>query len=219
MVNHYAVRLRASYEALQGTIGAWALRCDGVLCYEHVERAENIHCHLLLDNVGCSIDTLKGIMRQHGIDLKGAGQLSFKTKYKLACGDVVNITADNLGKYITYMTKGKYDPKYNKGYDPARIAQLKSEWVVYSNPYEHPLKEHMRGFDTFVSKKLSDVQNDMYNRIGLNKDIVRKWTFAYCSQLYEGNIHRQFKNLWGSMYETYCVRHKLLTDEQIQLRP
>ena len=213
----YAVRLRASWDALQTTIGQWALRCDKVLVYEHAERHENLHCHLLLEGVSCSIDTLKNDMRAHGLDLKGAGQLSFKTKFKLRSGDTVNITDDNKGRYVCYMSKGKYDPKYNKGYEPEWIALMKSHWVVYDNTPEHPLKQVYDDFETFVSKKQSLLENQIYERIGLNKDIIRAWAFDYTFALNKHIIHRGMKTQWACVYETFCIRHKLSVSKQVNL--
>ena len=213
----YAVRLRAGYETLATTIGAWAMRCEKVLCYEHDDRHENLHVHLLLEGVATSVDTLKNDMRARGIDLKGAGQLSFKTKFKLASGDVVNITDDTKGRYITYMSKGKYDPKYNKGYTADYIALAKSQWVVYDNKPDHPFKSVYEDFETYVSKQQSKLENEIYERIGLNKEIIRSWAFAYTFELEGRLIHRGQKTKWAMCYETFCIRHDLCVSKQIHL--
>jgi len=214
----YAVRLRASWDAIQTTIGQWALRCDKILCYEHDERHENIHCHLLLEGVSCSIDTLKGDMRQHGIDLKGAGQLSFKTKFKLRDGTVVNITDANKGRYVTYMSKGKYDPKYNKGYEPDWIALQKSHWIEYDNTPEHPFKQVYDDFETFVCKALTAPEYAMVEYQGLSKDRVVILAYNYTFALHNRMCHRGMRQHMTDCIDTYCLRHNLMTALNIRLK-
>lgn len=126
---NYAVRLTASFETLQTTVADWAMVSKHILCYEHPEPG-NIHCHLLLYGVYQTTENLKTIMRSHGVALKGAGQLSFKTTFtenKVK----IEITDETIPKFITYMSKGKYDPKYNKGYDEI-IPTCKSAWITYT---------------------------------------------------------------------------------------
>jgi len=130
----YAVRLRASYESLKTTVADWALLAEKLLCYEHNDKKENVHCHFLLYGVYDSVDTLKRKMRSHGIDLKGSGQLSFKTSFKLKDGTMVDITDETIPKYVTYMSKGKYNPSYNKGYDPQFIDDCKAAWINHTRP-------------------------------------------------------------------------------------
>lgn len=214
----YAVRLRASWDALRTTIGAWALRCDKVLLYEHAERHENLHCHLLLEGVSCSIDTLKNDMRAHGIDLKGAGQLSFKSKFKLRDGSTINITEANKGRYVTYMSKGKYDPLYNKGYDPVWIAEQKSRWVEYDNTPEHPFKQVYDDFETFVCKALTAPEYAMVNHLGLSKDRVVKLAYDYTFKLHNRLCHRGMRQHMTDCIDTYCLRHGLMESNQIRLK-
>jgi len=214
----YAVRLRASWDALRTTIGQWALRCDKVLLYEHAERHENIHCHLLLEGVSCSIDTLKNDMRAHGIDLKGAGQLSFKSKFKLRDGSTINITEANKGRYVTYMSKGKYDPKYNKGYDPDWLTIQKSRWIEYDNTPEHPFKAVYDDFETFVCKALTAPEYAMVNHLGLSKDRVITLAYNYTFALHHRMAHDGMKKHMGWCIDTYCLRHKLMEANQIRLR-
>lgn len=204
----YAVRLRASYETLRTTVAAWALRCEKVLCYQHEDRAENIHCHLLLEAVYDSVDTLKRDMRQHGIDLKGAGQLSFKTTYKMKDGTQMIISDATVPTYITYMSKGKYDPSYNKGYDPEFIAARKAAWVVHSSP--DPVEDTHRDFETYVCKALTAPQYAIYEHTGPNKDLIRSLSFSYVFELRKRQWNRGTRNQWSDVYTTYCLRNNLI---------
>jgi len=125
---HLAVRLRLPYENLRQVFSDWALRSQKVIVYEHPEE-DNVHCHALLMNVSVSENTLRNDIKKHGLPLKGAGQVSFKTTFKNPNRQVVDITDESAPQFITYMSKGKYDPKYNKGYDDEFIQHRKSLWV------------------------------------------------------------------------------------------
>jgi len=211
----YAVRLRASYETLKTTIGDWALRCEKVLCYEHVEKRENIHCHLLLEGVYDSIDTLKRLMRTHGVDLKGAGQLSFKTKFKLSDGSSHTITDENKGRYITYMSKGKYDPMYNKGYEPSYILACKQAWTNYEHVSE--LQEQYNDFETHVAKALTEPRYAYLERLGPDKDFIRSQAFIFAFNASKRLVNRGMRNMWSNVYSTYCIRHELISQLNIPM--
>lgn len=127
-----AVRLTASYETLRSTVSDWSMVSKYLIVYEHPE-PDNIHCHLLLTGVYCSDQHLKDLMWDHGVSVKGSGQLSFKATYKdKVTGRKVDITDETTPKYITYMSKGKYDPKYNKGFADEDIIAYKSLWVDFT---------------------------------------------------------------------------------------
>ena len=125
-----AVRLTAPYETLRQTVSDWSMVSKNIICYEHPEE-DNIHCHLLLTGVYCSDQHLKDLMWGHDVQLKGAGQLSFKATFKDG-GKCVDIDEESIPKYITYMSKGKYDPKYNKGFTDENIQRYKSLWIDYT---------------------------------------------------------------------------------------
>lgn len=128
--SNYAVRLRTPYETLRQVCADWALLADKVLCYEHSEKKDNIHCHLLLVGVYKDTETLKRSLVKHGLALKGAGQLSFKTSFKHPGTKIVaEINEETIPKYITYMTKGVNPVLYNKGYDATYLEERKSKWV------------------------------------------------------------------------------------------
>ena len=127
-----AVRLSASYETLRTTIGDWGLVSKLLVAYEHPE-PDNIHCHLLLTGVYVTNQNLKDTMRAHGVPLKGAGQLSFKESFKCpTTKKVIEINEETWPKYITYMSKGKYEPKYIQGFSSETVTAYKEAWCVNS---------------------------------------------------------------------------------------
>lgn len=122
---NYAVRVTRSYEFCKHFVAAWALKCDKILAYEHVGTVtEKVHIHLMIIGSSVESDQLRNIARPlGGAVLKGNGDWSFKTKDK-KYGAVTDSP-----RYISYMSKGQYDPKYNKGYSDAELAEAKSAYA------------------------------------------------------------------------------------------
>jgi len=211
----YAVRLRASYETLRTTVSDWSLRSEKILCYEHNDKAENVHCHLLLEGVYDSVDTLKRLMRGHAVDLKGSGQLSFKKDFKLRDGTKALMTEETIPKYITYMSKGKYDPLFNKGYDPVFIAACKAAWFVHQIP--DSVEETHGDFETFLCKELTAPEYAYTEHLGVTKDLIRSLSFKYVFNLRKRQWNRGTRNLWSDVYTTYCLRNNLINQIAIPM--
>jgi len=210
---NYAVRLRATYEALGSTCGDWAARCERMLCYEHPEDPNNLHCHFLLVGVYESTDTLKRDFRAHGLDLKGPGQVSFKTTYKLkACNTKVDITPQTWGKYITYMSKGIYDPKYNKGFDAPYIAECKAKWT---NPVRQSREESLLAeFHEYVFeyKKKLNLTEDV-----LRVSEARVLAVKFAIVAYKGVINVGMRKDAKMLLDSYCYAHDMVTTTAIVL--
>lgn len=146
---NYAIRFTESYETIKTTVSDWSLKSEKVLCYQHTgSKTEKVHCHLLL--VGCSItpDQLKNLGKSHGLSGKGNGYWSFKTSFKdKSTGAKFPITDETIPKYICYMSKGIYDPLFNKGYEPDFLVDCKSKWKAPSVQY---------GTDVIMYKEFED---------------------------------------------------------------
>ena len=128
-----AVRIRCPYETLRTTMGDWGLVSKHVVAYEHPEDLTNIHCHLLLTNVYVTNQNLKDTMWAHGVPCKGSGQISFKTTFKCpTTKKVMDITDETWPKYISYMSKGKHEPKYAQGFSDETIQSYRALWVNYT---------------------------------------------------------------------------------------
>lgn len=125
---NYAVRLRAPYETLRQTLSDWTSKASKVVAYEHPEEG-NVHCHILLMGVHVTEQNLKDIMKKHNVGLKGAGQLSFKTTFKNPDKVIMEINDETSLKFITYMSKGKYEPKFYTGFSKEVLDDCKSQWV------------------------------------------------------------------------------------------
>lgn len=205
---NYAVRLRAPYVELETTVAAWALQAEKVLCYEHPDKRENVHCHLLLYGVYISTDTLKGIMRRHGIVLKGAGQVSFKSSFK--ANDVsLDIIDATIPKYITYMSKGKYDAKYNKGYTQDFLDECKARWLTYSARPE--ILQEYDNFKLYVNEQESLLHASVIARIPKNPKTIHIYACQFVKNKYGGFIPHIARKQIKDLKDNYCIDEGLMS--------
>lgn len=113
-----AIRVSVAYDVLTGFETIYEL-CDKVVVYEHEadEEVKTTHVHMLLEGYKRKEDTLRNAIKKH---YTGP---NFALKVKKDDGSPVD------DSFITYMSKGTLDPKYNKGYDDGFIATRRGEWV------------------------------------------------------------------------------------------
>lgn len=216
MATNYAVRITRSYEVAERAVVALATRCDKMLAYEHIGTAtEKVHIHLILVGVRCDEDTLKNVCKRNGLaTLKGNGDWSFKTKDK-KYGDV-----EDSPRYITYMTKGKYDPKYNKGYTPEELEEAKQLWVP---PAKQKSKAYiwLKEFELMVPKDLPQpqvVQTETSVKI-LNEfsafETIRAKAYAFAFEKH-GLINSAHKATTQMLYKTYCFERNIRIPERFE---
>jgi len=115
---NYCARLTYSYEDCSGVFHAWALRCNQMVVYEHVgSKTEKVHCHVLLTGTSVDKKQLRNIAEGTRLDVKGQQRLAFSTNEW--DGDV---------HFITYMSKGKHEPKYQKGFTAIELDEARKAW-------------------------------------------------------------------------------------------
>ena len=199
---NYAVRLRAPYDTLRQTVSDWTVKASRVVVYEHPE-VGNIHCHVLLMGVYDSEQTLKNIMQRHGVGLKGAGQLSFKTSFKSPDRVKLDITEESALKFITYMSKGKYEPKYNTGYTQETIDLCKSQWVIYSK--RSPDQTLYDSFEKYVRE-----QEKKFG-IAADEKMVRSMALRHAKEKY-GVINLGCRRDTAMLVDTYCYDNLMKKD-------
>lgn len=213
MVMNLAVRISVPWQDLSGTVRSWALKADRLVCYEHDDDgAERIHCHLLMLNVSCSVQNLKTIANGHGVSGSGNTFWSFKQKSK-KCGPV---TEESAPKYITYMTKGKYNAKYVKCYDAEYLDDRKAQWVV-PEEQKSVLEQKYDAFDEYFWAVLRDnpsyCQTGTYILMPSRADVLvshaRSWAFSVCKRIW--NV--QTAGLAKMVFLTYAMRNGVVFDE------
>lgn len=89
-------------------------RCERIIVYRHEEAIERPHIHCLMYGVKCSYDTLVNVVKR-AIPNATRDMYSFP-KNKKADDD-----------FISYMSKGKYDPILNVGFTDDLVKEKKSK--------------------------------------------------------------------------------------------
>lgn len=103
----YFVRVTASYDEIKTFCET--VPAETLVVYEH--DASQVHCHFYIVT-SLKTDSLK--VRLKKLRNFDKTQWSFKTARDDMC--------------VRYMAKGKYDPKYVRGYDMEKIVQYKADW-------------------------------------------------------------------------------------------
>lgn len=229
----YAVRLRAPARDLLPVCDDWAAKCEKVLMYEHTERADNLHCHFLLVNVRVTTENLKQAYKKLGLVLKGPGQVSFKTTYKTGDNVTIEISEPTHARYITYMTKGIYQPQFNKGFDPAYLEACRLNYKrahcetpddKHLTEYSNVLYEYVKGINkldlaprinTMVKLKLDPESILEVDTLPLH--VLRDKAIQYAVKAYNGHVHRQSKMLAQQIYQTYAYAEGKIESNEIVL--
>lgn len=124
-VHHYAVRITRSNQECTNVWSRFSNVVERMVVYEHKDGAR-VHVHLLLESCKVSTDTLKNYIKKE-IGVVNSRDWSFKTAFKVPI--VVESQYDmGFSEYIKYMSKGKYEPVYNKGYSEEFIKVCKELW-------------------------------------------------------------------------------------------
>lgn len=217
-MHNFAVRVTLPFVDVSGVVRRWALAADKLLCYEHTGSVtEKVHVHLLLIGCGVTADRLKQYAKECGIEGTGNKFWSFKTKSKVAGP----LTAETARRYITYMSKGQYDPLYVKGYDDEFLAECKAEW---QQPEEVVSKyERMyNDFEDYMYRWLRDrpqkcIPGTYLPNHQVDGDVVaslaRSWSFS---------LHRDFWTLETAKvaklsFITYCMRNNIVVPDKYKV--
>jgi len=127
-MNNHACRISRSYDELKELITDWATVCDKLLVYQHPadEEIKKTHLHFLME--GCRIGE-EGIKKRSKTFIKLHGNEDWSFSQKEYDGQVQ--------KYIIYMTKGLYEPVYNKGYCLIDLEECKKAWIPPEKEMRH----------------------------------------------------------------------------------
>lgn len=214
MATNYAVRITRPYEECAAYVAKISLLCEKVLVYEHVGTAtEKVHVHLMIVGARCDKKTIKDNAAKGTplARLKGNGDWSWKST------DSKYGPVEDSPKYISYMSKGKHDPKYNKGYTQEELDDAKSKWVEPTNKSKDEklyieFEEVLRG-QTINPDKVTEVIGlkviDSYP--GFEK--VRKAAISFAMEkVHVMNI--KCRNMAQMLYNTYCWKHNVVKPDR-----
>lgn len=156
-----AIRVTRPAGDLRSFIERIEARCDKLIIYQHDESSRP-HIHGLITNCQVSTDTLKNYIKT------SLGVTSFpKTDWSFVSKDVNE-------KFITYMSKGRLDPVYSKGYDEHEVNEFRNQWE------DKPHKKSVQTRLTYVVKESpierKQRQSDMVNEIvdTIEKEGIKK---------------------------------------------
>jgi len=175
----YAVRISRTAEELYDVMLRWKDYCDEIVMYEHNENANRIHCHIYLG--GCDITT-KRLKQVSGLPNQGNTLWSFKQ------------ATEDISIYITYMSKGKYDPYYLHGYEfkdcerlrqlwrepPVKVSKSLKEYMEFKEatrelPLEHRM--HKEDIERIATRWVFN-RDKMFNMV--NQNHIKNYTASYC---------------------------------------
>lgn len=109
------VRITESYDTLEGFIHKLAEECSKLIVYEHGETSRK-HIHFYARECKIKTDAIKTRVKKHlNIKAYEKNKWSFKT-------------ADDDG-CIVYMTKGRLEPMFVKGFTQEEVSSYKDKWV------------------------------------------------------------------------------------------
>lgn len=189
----FAFRISASYADIGSTLLKLIDLTEKVAIYEHPadEKVANTHIHGLLMTCSRKEDTLREkFFKKHW---KGKYQLA--TTYK---DQDDNVQPVNEG-YVSYMSKGKFEPSFVKGFTTDKISELKAKWVnhtrtdpaVDSASPDKKKKESVCIFDIILKvSKMCDQQSIVNNNGTLSVAVepsIRTW-YVLCEELNKARI-------------------------------
>lgn len=169
---NYAPRLSFSYEALAPWISRVSMAAEKVIFYEHSRDPNNVHVHGLIIGFRKDKTTLKNWCKET-LRLKPLKtQWTFPEQQKN--GDPLDVN------FIQYMTQGKYDPKFNKGFTAEEIAEQKAKGYAGKGTDEKPDKNtlYWHGFDKWMA---GECESELFLAMNLTAQFerVRKLSYMY----------------------------------------
>jgi len=194
----WAVRITLNGIAVADVIQRWSGHIEQVIVYEHESPpAARTHCHLLLIN--CKVGTQR-LKQLSGREERGNTFWNFKSIRSPILGHPE--TWSDTDKYITYMSKGIYDPIYigqQAYYDWAMCAAQKQKWVAPAPiaPKLTMLQRYLE-FESLVRKMPIDQRND--------ETWLRLHARAYLFPQYQ-MVTQQYKNDMSNFVETYKIKY------------
>lgn len=196
---NYAVRITRPYVQLASWVSRVAMVCEKMVVYEHNENVSRIHIHAHIWGCADTDDTLKNWLSQTLNVKVNKSDISFKQKYKPK-GSLQSKPIDEGN--ISYMSKGKYDPVYNKGYTDDELKVLKE-----------------KGFDKKedLCKKKNNNDEGLYNAFCEYVNVeyecplpelyewerIKKIAFAFCRQEVGHVLNANFMNKRNMLLRTW----------------
>lgn len=203
MSHAYMVRITHSYQDASGVVALWSQRCSKMVVYEHTgSLTEKVHIHMVIVGSDTHKKQLRNIAQATGLMLTGNKFCSFKEfKGEERC--------------MIYMTKGKHDPSFIKGFTPDEAAYWRSLWVddekkssdqvLYDKTFGSTTQERMYELWKQAHTELVEMHEKNYvpAKFIYAKTVAKQAAFKANNNIWNMRTTNQYKML---VY-TYCFRN------------
>lgn len=212
---NYAPRLRFSYEKIASWVSRVAMASEKVIVYEHDENPDNIHCHMLVMGFTKDVTTLKNWFKEALCMKPRRVEWTFPQTYKDQDGNEQPVNEE----FVTYMSKGVHDPKYNKGFSPEFVAERKTKGYAKTNKKISSGRSPQCGaaaqyYDNFV-RWLHEKSNHKQMPVLDSYDTVKKYAWSYMMQTYPMPMPYQM-SLYKASLVRYCWDYSLPLPDKVE---
>lgn len=140
-------RVTVSYDDVSGFIEKLSEDCDKLIVYQH--DTARVHIHFYAVNCRIKTDAIKTRIKKYlHVAEWDKNNWSFKSANDSGC--------------ITYMSKGKLDPRYIKGFTQEEIIGYKDKWTERVPETSLPKKSGPTQYD--MAMEVYDIVTDKYTR-------------------------------------------------------
>lgn len=217
-MTNYAIRVTRPYEQIASWVASLALKCSKMVVVEHTERVSKVHCHLHVIGYDGHTDTITNTLEKalniakSDKENRGNKLISKKTEYGES-GNKKPVDDAN----ISYMSKGKYDPKYIMGYTMEEYQSFKEKGYdkkdyhegVKESPdaiYYKQWEEKFHGVN-----QVWDDNDGCYKPASVVLDFldIKNHAYAYSISKNQDIRNRQSLYKFQMLVWTYCYRHNI----------
>lgn len=200
---NYAVRITRPYVQVASWVSRVAMVCEKMVVYEHSKNVSRVHIHAHLWGCADTDDTLKNWLSQTLNVKVNKSDISFKQIYKPK-GSTQSRPIDDGN--ISYMSKGKYDPVYNKGYSQEEIAELKAKGFDKKEDFGKKKSCNDEGlyyaFCEYIDEVYPNPLPELYNW-----DKIKSYTWAFCLKEIGICLNANFMNKRNMLLRTWFYQH------------
>lgn len=203
---NYAPRITYPYEKLAPWISRVALVSERTIWYEHSDDQNNIHCHAIIMGLSKTIKTIKDWLKEMLQETPTGNQWMFPQTYKdKETGESRPVDDE----FVKYMTKGKYDPKYNKGYSPEFVAEQKAKgFDGKAKKGAQRVSKSIQCYNEFVDW-LNDKDNHKTKPVDLqNEESIRSAAYRFIMGTGVVPMNHEFQLMRGLVIK-YCWDYQL----------
>lgn len=212
-MTNYAIRVTRPYAQIASWISSLALKCDKLVVVQHDENVSKIHCHVHVVGFTSHSDTITNTLEKalniakSDKDQRGNSLLSKKVTY----GKDKTPVDD---KNISYMSKGKYDAQYIKGYTAEEYTALKAQGYdkkdYHEGDKESPNAVYFRQFEAWFHCQ-PWTEMPIFN--GLDHcnefETIKSYAWKYAAEKNQFVIDQKSRHKFQMLVWTYSFRYDI----------